>query len=306
MSADPWTPPLHAWLDGLDAVGGRSPHTVAAYRRDLEAFITWARQHGPAGWERVNTAHLRQWLAHGHGSGLSPRTLARRLSAVRRFLDHLVKQGRLAANPARGLRPPKGKRPLPPTLEADQVAALLDALPADDLLSLRDRAMLELLYSSALRLAELVGLDLERLDLEGGWVRVLGKGAREREVPVGQRAREALRDWLAVRSRFAPPAEPALFVSRRGRRIHPRTVQQRLARIARHHGLDRHLHPHLLRHACASHLLESSGDLRAVQEMLGHANLSTTQIYTHLDFQRLAQVYDQAHPRARRRKRREE
>ncbi len=304
MSSDPWNPPLQAWLAGLGAVGGRSPHTIAAYHRDLQDFIAWAQHHGsPEDWQRLGAAHVRQWLAHGHASGLSPRTLARRLSALRRFLDHLVKQGTLPANPARGLRPPKGKRPLPATLEADQVAALLDApVAADDPLAVRDRAMLELLYASALRLAELVGLDLDRLDLDGGWVRVLGKGAREREVPFGGPAREALRAWLALRPRLAPADEPALFVSRRGRRIHPRTVQQRLALIARRHGLNQPLHPHRLRHACASHLLESSGDLRAVQEMLGHANLSTTQIYTHLDFQRLAQVYDQAHPRARRRK----
>ena len=302
MSPDPWRGPVEDWLHGQEVTASRSPHTVAAYRRDLEDLVRWLRERHPdlPDWGAVKAEHLRAWLGQGRARGLAESTLQRRLSALRRFLDHLVKTGVLPANPARGLSAPRKPRRLPATLEVDQVTALLDAAPRDDPLALRDRAMLELFYSAAVRLAELAGADLADLDLEGGWIRVLGKGGRERLAPLGGPARAALRDWLRVRPQLAAAGETALFVGRRGTRLSHRAIQQRLAQAARRHGLDRPLHPHLLRHACATHLLESSGDLRAVQELLGHANLSTTQIYTHLDFQHLAQVYDRAHPRARR------
>jgi len=302
MSPDPWHGPVEDWLHGQTVTASRSPHTVAAYRRDLQDLIRWLRGHHPQlpGWEAVRTDHLRAWLGQGRARGLAEATLQRRLSALRRFLDHLVKSGRLPANPARGLSAPRKPRRLPPTLGVDEVTALLDAPAGDDPLALRDRAILELFYSAAVRLSELAGASLADLDLNGGWIRVLGKGGRARLAPLGAPARAALRDWLRVRPDLAAPGETALFVSRRGTRLSNRAIQQRLARAAQRHGLARRLHPHLLRHACATHLLESSGDLRAVQELLGHANLATTQIYTHLDFQHLAQVYDRAHPRARR------
>ncbi len=201
-------------------------------------------------------------------------------------------------NPAVGVRAPKSPRKLPGTLDADQLCGLLDRVE-DDPLSLRDSAMIELFYSSGLRLAELISVNLGDIDMADGELSVLGKGAKTRRVPVGQKAREAVQRWLRVRPGLADRDEPALFVSSRGTRIHPRTVQQRLTRWAREQGANQGLHPHMLRHSFATHLLESSGDLRAVQELLGHADIGTTQIYTHLDFQHLAQVYDQAHPRAR-------
>ncbi|MFO8153716.1 tyrosine-type recombinase/integrase, partial [Thioalkalivibrio sp.] len=210
-----------------------------------------------------------------------------------------VREGLLESSPAAALRGPRPRRPLPRALDVDQASSAM-LQPSERTLDRRDRAMLELLYSSGLRLSELTGLDLGHLDLAGGLVRVLGKGRRERTVPVGRMAGAALRDWLAVRPEWAGAAEPALFVSRRGRRLGNRAVQRRLALAGQRAGLGERLHPHRLRHAFASHLLESSGDLRAVQELLGHADLATTQIYTHLDFQHLAQVYDGAHPRARR------
>jgi integrase/recombinase XerC len=225
----------------------------------------------------------------------------------------------LGHNPARGLRAPKSARRLPATLDADTLGALLDAtLPADgtdpgadasaeasvdtDPLELRDNAMVELFYSSGLRLAELIAIDLRDLDPSEATLTVVGKGAKTRRVPVGRAALEAVAAWLKVRPMLAASEEPALFVSSRGQRIHPRTVQARLKHWAEQRGARRNLHPHLLRHSFASHLLESSGDLRAVQELLGHADISTTQVYTHLDFQHLAQVYDRTHPRARKRR----
>ncbi|HHQ41031.1 MAG TPA: tyrosine recombinase XerC, partial [Chromatiales bacterium] len=226
----------------------------------------------------------------------------RTLSAVRTFLDDLVERGEAPQNPARSVRAPKAPRTLPATLDADQAAALLDGIPDRTPLEARDRAMLELLYGAGLRLAELVGLDLGDADLGAREVRVRrGKGGRGRIVPLGGKAGAALARWLELRPELAAPGERALFVSRRGTRISPRQVEARVAHWARRTGLDVPLHPHVLRHAFATHLLESSGDLRAVQELLGHADVATTQIYTHLDFQHLAEVYDRAHPRARRR-----
>ncbi len=289
---------LDAFLRHLAHERRLSPHTLAAYRRDLEDFLDFA---APENWTAVREADLRAYLSARHREGLAPPTLQRRLSALRTLFRWLAREKVIRRDPTTGLRAPRHRRRLPATLEVDQVNALLDD-HGDDPLARRDQAIMELFYSSGLRLAELTGLDLGDLDLTEGLVQVTGKGRKTRRVPVGRKAREALSRWLAVRGRLAAGDEPALFVSRHGRRIAPRTVQQRLAEHGRRRGTPGRVHPHLLRHAFATHLLESSGDLRAVQELLGHASLGTTQIYTHLDFQHLAQVYDQAHPRAKRRK----
>ena len=277
-----------------------SPHTLSAYRRDLQALLGFARRHSLV-LEEMDSHGVRRFAAQCHRRGLSPRSVARRLSAVRCFFAFLLKAKEIGSNPAVGVQAPKPSRRLPSTLDADQMASLL-AMQGDDPLTVRDRALLELLYSSGLRLAELAGLDLGDLDISDRTVRVTGKGSKTRVVPVGKPALEALRGWIEVRTGMAGPTERALFVSRRGTRLAPRTVQQRVQRWARRQGLPVGVHPHMLRHSFASHVLESSGDLRAVQELLGHASLSTTQVYTHLDFQHLAQTYDRAHPRAKRRR----
>jgi integrase/recombinase XerC len=292
-----------AWLGYLAAARRASPHTLAAYRRDLALMVdTLAARdiHTPAA---VDALAIRHAVATLHRRGLAPRSLQRWLSAVRGLFGFLVGHGVLGANPAQGIGAPRGARTLPATLDVDQAARLLDATP-EGREALRDQAMFELCYSSGLRLAELCALDLADCDLRGGLVTVTGKGGRTRTVPVGSQACRALAAWLGVRAGMRGAAlTPALFLSRRGTRIGARAVQLRLARMARERGLPQHVHPHMLRHSFASHVLESSGDLRAVQEMLGHANLSTTQIYTHLDFQHLAKVYDAAHPRAARKAR---
>ena len=277
-----------------------SPHTAAAYERDLNALLGFCEREGIASFAALDSFAVRRFAAESHRRGLGARSVARRLSAVRTFLSNLIELGVIKSNPGVHVQAPKPPKRLPATLDADQVASLL-AISGDEPLTLRDRAMLELFYSSGLRLAELVGLNLGDVDPADRTVRVLGKGSKARVVPVGKHALAALRDWLAVRPELARPGEPALFVSRRGLRVSHRTVQLRVNEWARRQGARTGVHPHMLRHSFATHVLESSGDLRAVQEMLGHASLSTTQIYTHLDFQHLANVYDQAHPRARRR-----
>jgi integrase/recombinase XerC len=280
-----------------------STHTRSSYRRDLARIAAWRHAQGIGRWQDLLQEDVRRFVAWRHRNGASPKTLQRELSALRSLFRYLLREGACRANPALGVRAPKAAGKLPGTLEADQLCGLLDRAPDDDPLALRDTAMIELFYSSGLRLAELVSVNLGDIDMEDGSLEVLGKGAKTRRVPVGGKAREAVRRWVRVRAKLARPGEAALFVSKRGGRIHPRTVQQRLSRWARERGAGRNLHPHLLRHSFASHLLESSGDLRAVQELLGHANIATTQIYTHLDFQHLAQVYDRAHPRARKKRR---
>lgn len=308
------------WLDELAKVRRYSPHTVAAYRRDLRPLQDLGV---PA--TELESHHLQQCLAQAHAAGLSPRSLARRLSCWRQFLQWLGQRHALPANPADGLRAPKRRQGLPSALPVDQAQALLDThpplpaahdpatTPADTAFALRDRAMFELLYSSGLRLSELVGLDvcapLSQSQESRGWIHleeheltVVGKGNKRRTLPVGSVAAEALRHWLAVRSNWlAHPDESALFIGRRGRRIAPRTVQLQLQRWGERAGMPTRVHPHMLRHSFASHLLQSSQDLRAVQELLGHASLRSTQIYTQLDYQHLAQSYDRAHPRAQRR-----
>lgn len=276
-----------------------SPHTYAAYGNDLRNFESFCEERELLHWSQVATHQVREYLAMRHRAGLSARSLHRELSAIRGFFEELVKTAVMDHNPARGVRAPKVARRLPQVLDVDAVTRLLEAEPEDSL-EIRDRAMWELFYSSGLRLRELVHLDRTDVDLREGAVYVRrGKGGKARYVPVGSKARRAIENWLAVRSRHAAPEQVALFVSRRGERIAPRTVEVRLERWRVKQGLAGKVHPHMLRHSFASHLLEQSGDLRAVQELLGHANLATTQIYTHVDFQHLALVYDQAHPRAR-------
>ncbi|MDX1656527.1 MAG: tyrosine recombinase XerC, partial [Candidatus Competibacteraceae bacterium] len=273
-----------------------APLTVQNYRRDLAAFSDFCREQ-QLDWTAVEADQLRAFVARAHRRGLSGRSLARLLSALRGFYDFLLREKQVRTNPVRLVRAPKSQRRLPRTLDADQTSRLLTVDP-EDTLEIRDRAMVELFYSCGLRLAELVNLTLEDLDLADASVRVLGKGSRTRLVPVGSQARRALADWFKVRNTLAGAGVRQVFVGRRGDPLTPRAVQYRLQRWGARFGQDR-LHPHRLRHAFASHLLESSGDLRAVQELLGHADLKTTQVYTHLDFQHLAQVYDRAHPRAR-------
>jgi integrase/recombinase XerC len=288
-----------------------SAHTDASYARDLAALVKYCDKSGISDWARLDPQQVRAFAAHAHAAGLGPRSIQRRLSAVRSFYEFLLRErpaelsrdarrgARVRANPAQGVRAPKSARRLPQTLDADQMARLLE-IPRGDVLSTRDRALMELLYSSGLRLAELVGLDLASLDLKDRTVRVLGKGRKSRIVPVGRAALKALRGWLQERAALARSDEAALFVGRNGRRLGARAVQLRVAFWARRQGLTVPVHPHLFRHSFASHLLESSGELRGVQELLGHADISTTQIYTHLDFQHLARIYDATHPRARR------
>lgn len=276
-----------------------SSHTDSNYARDLAALVRFCDARGIAAWSELDSQHLRVFAAHSHASGLAPRSIQRRLSAVRTFFRFLLRERVLRSNPGQDVRAPKAARRLPITLDPDQMSRLLE-LPGDGPFVARDRAMLELFYSSGLRLTELLGLDVAHVDLRDRMVRVLGKGSKERIVPVGRYAAEALRRWLRERPAIAQPDTAALFVGRGGRRLGPRAVQARVAQWARRQGLPMRVHPHLFRHSFASHLLESSHDLRGVQELLGHANISTTQVYTHLDFQHLARIYDATHPRARR------
>ena len=287
------------FLELLQVQQRASRHTVAAYARDLARLQEFCRAQGLEEWGAVTAQLLRRHVAERHRSGIGSRSLRRELSAIRGFFDFLVREGRQEQNPATAIKPPKTPKNLPRLLDVDQMAGLLEAA-AEAGLEQRDLAMWELFYSSGLRLSELVALDRFDLDLAQGMVHVrCGKGGKARYLPVGSKACQALELWLTLRDGLAAASEPALFVSRRGTRLAPRTVQSRLDRWRVKLGLADRVHPHMLRHSFASHMLEASGDLRAVQEYLGHANIATTQIYTHMDFARLAAVYDQAHPRAR-------
>nr|WP_199864120.1 tyrosine recombinase XerC [Pseudomonas sp. CFBP 8758] len=275
-----------------------SVHTLDAYRRDLTKVVEFCEKEGLATWQALDIQLLRRLIARQHQQGQSSRSLARLLSAVRGLYRYLNREGLCSHDPANGLAPPKGERRLPKTLDTDRALQLLEGAVEDDFLAHRDQAILELFYSSGLRLSELTSLDLGQLDLADGLVQVHGKGSKTRVLPVGRKARAALEQWLALRS-MSDPIDDAVFVSQQGRRLGPRAIQVRV-KAAGERELGQNLHPHMLRHSFASHLLESSHDLRAVQEMLGHADIATTQIYTHLDFQHLASVYDSAHPRAKR------
>jgi integrase/recombinase XerC len=298
------TPQARSWLERyqrhLTAERRLSPHTVAAYRRDLRALQVWCERSAIADWPQLDHQHVRAFAARSHAQGLSGRSVQRRLAAVRSFCHFLLREGALRHNPALEVLSPKPTKRLPAALDVDQMARLLSLKPKNAL-EWRDLALMELFYSSGLRLSELTALCLEDLDLTDAQVRVLGKGSKERILPVGKAAIAALTAWLGERAGLALPGERALFVGRRGQPLGARAVQLRVAACARAMGIPMHLHPHMLRHSFATHLLESSGDLRAVQELLGHASVSTTQVYTHLDFQHLARTYERAHPRAKRR-----
>jgi len=290
---------LEQYLAYLRDERGLSDRTREAYRRDLESLLEALDADGINDPARVTEHHVRALVARRHRQGLGGKSLQRLLSSMRGFFKWMLREGLVEHNPASNVRAPKSGRRLPATLDADTIDRLLD-IRDDSPLAIRDKAIMELFYSSGLRLAELAALTWDRLDLGSGLVSVTGKGRRERMVPVGRKATDALLAWRKARGAFAGFDEPAVFVSSRGRPISTRTIQARIRHWATRQGLARNVYPHLLRHSFASHVLESSGDLRAVQELLGHADISTTQVYTHLDFQHLAKVYDRAHPRARR------
>jgi len=272
--------------------------TCKHYRRDLEALLVFCDGEEVCAWGDLDSEHVRTYSAKCFRRGLSPRSIQRRLSATRTFFRYLLREKHVKTNPVVSVSAPKSGKRLPGNLDADRMGRLLD-IKGDTPIINRDRAILELLYSSGLRLAELTDLDCDDVDTQDATVRVTGKGNKDRIVPVGRHALKALATWHKSRGRLAPADEKALFVSNRGTRISQRSVQSRVSHWARRQGIDSNVFPHLFRHSFATHLLESSHDLRGVQELLGHANISTTQVYTHLDFQHLAQIYDKTHPRAR-------
>ena len=294
--AGPLQRELEDFLGYLSVERRLSANTLEAYRHDLSDLAAWLLGQGVDSWGALRQDMLRSYVAGAHRGGLSGKSLQRRLSAVRSFYRHFNRSTSAELNPAMGLRAPKSARKLPQVLDADEMTRLVE-VPTDTPMGVRDRAMLELFYSSGLRLSELCGLRWRALDLADGLVTVTGKGNKSRIVPVGSHARNALQAW---REDSRPGPDTPVFPGRGGAPINPRTVQLRLRALAQQQGLFKRVHPHLLRHSFASHVLESSGDLRGVQELLGHADIATTQIYTHLDFQHLAKVYDAAHPRARR------
>lgn len=297
----PDNPDLQKFLDYLRYERRLSPRSIDAYQRDLLDYLAFCEQHKLNAWNRVNQQQIRQYAAARHREGLSGKSLQRHLSSLRGLFRFRLREGLIDNNPAEGVRAPKVQRKLPATLDVDQVAHLLD-VPGEDPLDYRDRAIMELFYSAGLRLSELAALDIHALRDDDGLIDVLGKGSKARRVPVGRLARKAVDAWLKVRGQLANSDEAALFVSQRGGRLSPRSIEARMRTRAMQQGMPRNVHPHMLRHSFASHMLESSADLRAIQELLGHADIGTTQIYTHLDFQHLAKVYDQAHPRAHKKK----
>ena len=289
---------LNQYWDYLRIERQVSPHTLTNYQHQLDAILAILAEKGIQHWQQVNPSVVRLILAESRKQGLKEKSLALRLSALRQFFSYLVQQGQM--NPATGISAPKQGKHLPKNIDAEQVQKLLSN-DSKDPIDLRDRAMMELMYSSGLRLSELQGLNLNSINTRVREVRVIGKGNKERIVPFGRYASHAIQQWLKVRPLFNPKDE-ALFVSQQGNRLTHRSIQKRMETWGIRQGLNSHLNPHKLRHSFATHMLEASSDLRAVQELLGHSNLSTTQIYTHLNFQHLAEVYDQAHPRAKRKK----
>ena len=289
----------HSYLESL-ASRGLSPHTLNNYRRDLEQFHRYCESRQLSLVNQVHAADIRTFVAQRHQKQISPKSLQRQLSSLRGFFQFCIQKGELSYNPANDICAPKTAKKLPHVLDTDQTAHLLE-IDSDDPLAIRDKAILELFYSSGLRLSELVNLSMGDYDTNEQMVTVTGKGNKQRLVPVGSQARQALLDWFTVRKLWLShhPSEQAMFITQKGQRLKQRAIQLRLKKWGIEQGTDRPVHPHMLRHSFASHLLESSGDLRAVQELLGHADISTTQIYTHLDFQHLAEVYDKAHPRAK-------
>ncbi|MBE4089466.1 tyrosine recombinase XerC [Vibrio parahaemolyticus] len=305
MTTTPNTPlpnslqkPLERFYEFLRSEKGLSLHTQRNYKQQLETMAQHLAEMGLKDWSQVDAGWVRQLAGKGMREGMKASSLATRLSSLRSFFDFLILRGEMSANPAKGVSAPRKKRPLPKNLDVDEVNQLLE-VNEDDPLAIRDRAMMELMYGAGLRLAELVSVDVRGVQLRSGELRVIGKGDKERKVPFSGMATEWVGKWLRVRGDLAAPGEPALFVSKLGTRISHRSVQKRMAEWGQKQSVASHISPHKLRHSFATHMLESSNNLRAVQELLGHENISTTQIYTHLDFQHLAQAYDQAHPRAR-------
>ncbi|NVN82380.1 MULTISPECIES: tyrosine recombinase XerC [unclassified Vibrio] len=305
MSLEPKIPlpnslqkPLSRFYEYLRSEKGLSLHTQRNYRQQLETMAAHLVTLGLKDWDQVDAAWVRQLASKGMREGMKASSIATRLSSLRSFFDFLVLRGEMTANPAKGVSAPRKQRPLPKNLDVDEVGQLLD-MNEDDPLSIRDRAMMEVLYGAGLRLAELVGINLKDVLGRQGEIRVIGKGDKERKAPFSGLAKEWVDKWLKVRGELASPGESALFVSKLGTRISHRSVQKRMEEWGKKQAVASHISPHKLRHSFATHVLESSQNLRAVQELLGHENISTTQVYTHLDFQHLAQAYDQAHPRAR-------
>ena len=290
---------IDSFLSHLEVVRHLSPHTISSYRRDLDSFFTFLKEKNDS-WEEVQDHQVRGFVAQERRRGLSARSIQRALSSIRSFFNYLLDEEVVETNPAANISSPKSTQLLPKALDTDLVKRLLDFKPQGDI-EIRDKAMVELLYSSGLRLSELCGLNMDSVSIKERSCRVFRKGNITRDLPVGEKAIQSLRDWLLVRENISSDANKALFLNKNGKRISTRSVQLRLERLSKKRGLPM-VNPHMLRHSFASHILESSGDLRAVQEMLGHSDIGTTQIYTKLDFQHLSKVYDDAHPRAKSRK----
>jgi len=290
---------IDAFLRYLAQEKRMSPHTVTNYQRDLKQLAAFCQQLEIPVWQSIKSSHIRQLISQLHRQGLASRSIQRLLSATRSFYRYLIREGLADNNPAQAVQAPKGEKRLPATLDVDQMNGLLDGTQQETMIGSRDRAMMELFYSSGLRLAELAGLDLRDVDFGAQLVHVLGKGNKQRIVPVGTQAINALKNWLITREQLGFFEQSAMFITKQGNRLGVRSIQKRLSYWGKEQGISDKVHPHRLRHAFASHMLEASGDLRAVQELLGHADISTTQIYTHVDFQHLAKVYDDAHPRAK-------
>jgi len=293
--------PVDQYLNHLASQRGLSPVTITNYQRNLAEFIKLLIERQITQWTDLDSDHVRLLVKQLNQNGIKARSIATKLSALRSFLEYLVQNEVLTFNPAKGVAAPKLDNPLPKNISVDEVFQLLD-MDDEDPLSLRDQAMMELMYSSGLRLSELVGINLQDLKLREKELMVLGKGSKQRLLPITEKAVITLRAWLKMRPEFCEPGETALFTSKLKRRISVRSVQARMEKWGLQQNLQGHLNPHKLRHSFATHMLESSGNLRAVQTLLGHADLSTTQVYTHLDFQHLAEVYDKAHPRSKRKK----
>ncbi len=290
---------VEAYLAVLATERRLSEHTLKAYRRDINKLFQFCEQRGVLLWQGLNAHNARLFAASLNANGLNANSIKRILSSARGLANYLIRQNHIKHNPFDDVRAPKGEKRLPKTLSVDQIVSLVE-LNLNDPLSYRDKAILELFYSSGLRLSELCNVDLNDVNLAESLLRVTGKGSKERDLPIGKAANKAIRDWLLQRNALPIKDYQALFISKLGNRISPRNVQERVKHWAKRQSIDIAVSPHMLRHSFASHVLESSGELRAVQELLGHSNISTTQIYTHLDFQHLAQVYDDAHPRAKR------
>jgi len=289
------TPDIDAFIQFLKVEKRASEHTLSNYQRDLRYFRQFCQTLALENWQQVQHEHVQNYIAQRHREGIGSRSLQRMLASIRSFYRFLMARQQCGHNPAKNIKAPRQNKLLPETLDIDQITALLEASP-DSVLEIRDLAMFELFYSSGLRLSELAQLNLEDIDLDSGQLRVRqGKGDKARDLPIGKKAVQAIRRWLECRFESA---DSAVFISAKGKRLGQRSIQLRLDRWCKKHGLEQHVHPHMLRHSFASHLLESSQDIRAVQELLGHQNISTTQVYTHLDFQYLSKIYDQAHPRA--------